>query len=100
MTARVVYQPCSDDTARKNLQTTILNPVQLSEVEDLLEPELRAELHSAYPDGKLFIWDLHHLEQEMPGLPWSQVTPSSSTLKQSSQSVPALLIVRIIAILP
>lgn len=25
--------------ARKNLQTTILNPVQLSEVEDLLEPE-------------------------------------------------------------
>ncbi|HHW1782254.1 TPA: hypothetical protein ACUT5A_003269, partial [Pseudomonas aeruginosa] len=58
MTARVVYQPCSDDTARKNLQTTILNPVQLSEVEDLLEPELRAELHSAYPDGKLFIWGL------------------------------------------
>ena len=58
MTARVIYQPCSDDVARKNLQTTILNPVQFSDVVDLLEPELREELRAAYPDGKLFIWGL------------------------------------------
>lgn len=58
MTARVVYQPCSQDVARKNLQTTILNPVQFSKVAELLEPELRAELQAAYPDGKLFIWGL------------------------------------------
>jgi len=58
MTARVIYQPCSEDVARKNLQTTILNPVPLREVADLLESELRAELSAAYPDGKLFIWGL------------------------------------------
>jgi len=58
MTAGVVYQPCSDKVARKNLQTTILNPVSFSEIADLLEPELRAELDMVYPDGKLFIWGL------------------------------------------
>jgi len=58
MTVRVIYQPCSQDVARKNLQTTILNPVLFSEVEELLEPALRAELQADYPDGKLFIWGL------------------------------------------
>ncbi|WP_409285458.1 hypothetical protein [Pseudomonas protegens] len=58
MTARVIYQPCSDDVARKNLQTTILNPVLFSEIADLLEPELQAELLAAFPDGKLYIWGL------------------------------------------
>lgn len=42
MTARVIYQPCSDDVARKNLQTTILNPVLLSDIADLLSLELQA----------------------------------------------------------
>lgn len=58
MTARVIYQPCSDLVARKNLQTTILNPVPFHEIEDLLEDELRATLSAAYPKGKLFIWGL------------------------------------------
>lgn len=58
MTARLIYQPCSDPVARKNLQTTILNPVRLKEIADLLEPPLLAELKLAYPDGKLFIWGL------------------------------------------
>lgn len=44
MTARVIYQPCSDKIARKNLQTTVLNPVQFSDIQDLLDPELRSQL--------------------------------------------------------
>jgi len=55
---RVAYQPCSDPVARKNLQTTILNPVRLTDIEDLLSPDFRQQLRSAYPDGKLFIWGL------------------------------------------
>lgn len=58
MTARVIYQPCSDKIARKNLQTTVLNPVQFSDIQDLLDPELRSQLSRAYPDGKLTIWGL------------------------------------------
>lgn len=56
--ARVFYQPCSDATAQKNLQTTILNPVQLTDIKDLLEHELKNEIHREFPDGKLFIWGL------------------------------------------
>jgi len=58
MTARLIYQPCSDDLARKNLQTTILNPVSLHEIADLLTPEMRVELGEIFPDGKLYIWGL------------------------------------------
>jgi hypothetical protein len=58
MTARLVYQPCSEDIAGKNLQTTILNSVSFSAIADLLEPELQSELMTAFPDGKLFIWGL------------------------------------------
>lgn len=56
--ARVAYQPCSDPIARKNLQTTILNPVLLSDIEDLLSSDLKQQLQLAYPDGRLFIWGL------------------------------------------
>ena len=58
MTPRVFYQPCSQPIARKNLQTTILNPVLLDDIADLLEPELLADLYKAYPAGKLCIWGL------------------------------------------
>ncbi|UVK83785.1 hypothetical protein LOY46_03475 [Pseudomonas sichuanensis] len=58
MTAHLVYQPCSDDVAAKNLQTTILNPVSFHTIADLLEPDLRAELAMTFPDGQLFIWGL------------------------------------------
>lgn len=58
MTACLVYQPCSDNIARKNLQTTILNPVPFDEVVDLLDFDLRAQLETACPDGLLYIWGL------------------------------------------
>lgn len=58
MTARVIYQPCSEKIARKNLQTTILNPVQFNDIQDLLDPELRSQLSNAYPNGRLTIWGL------------------------------------------
>ncbi|MEG2816638.1 MAG: hypothetical protein RR907_03640 [Comamonas sp.] len=69
---RVVYQPCSDPVARKNLQTTILNPVQLADIEDLLQPDLRQKLRSAYPDGHLFIWGLASPKTEQS---WLEMEP-------------------------
>lgn len=58
MTANVVYQPCSEPVARKNLQSTILNPVLLDDIEALLDPVLAAALRAENPSGELHIWGL------------------------------------------
>lgn len=72
MMVRVAYQPCSDTKARKNLQTTILNPVLLSDIEDLLPLDLKQQLRSAYPDGRLFIWGLASPKTRKD---WSELEP-------------------------
>lgn len=58
MTAKVVYQPCSEPVARKNLQSTILNPIFLDDIEGVLDPDLAADLRSQNPSGKLHVWGL------------------------------------------
>lgn len=70
--ARVAYQPCSDPKAQKNLQTTILNPVLLSDIEDLLSSDVKQKLESAYPDGRLFIWGLASTKTIKA---WSELEP-------------------------
>lgn len=58
MTGKVVYQPCSEPVARKNLQSTILNPIYLNDIEGFLEPEFAAVLRAENPSGKLNVWGL------------------------------------------
>ncbi|MBX8574651.1 hypothetical protein [Pseudomonas cichorii] len=64
MTVSVVYQPCSEKVARKNLQTTILNPVLLEEIGPLLKPDLLKVLHAEYPAGKVYVWGLSPSQTE------------------------------------
>ncbi|KPA98911.1 hypothetical protein [Pseudomonas asplenii] len=72
MTLQVAYQPCSDKVARKNLQTTILNPISLDDIDPLLDPTLRTALHAEHPDGKVFIWGLSPSQTEKP---WAAMQP-------------------------
>jgi hypothetical protein len=73
MTVAVVYQPCSDPVARKNLQNTILNPIFLDDIEHLLDPALAATLRAESPSGKLYIWGLSPSNTESA---WLRMAPN------------------------
>ncbi|MCV4263748.1 hypothetical protein OH708_19750 [Pseudomonas capsici] len=77
MTIRVIYQPCSEKVARKNLQTTILNPVLLEEIGPLLDPGLLQVLHAEHPTGKVYIWGLSPSQTEKP---WAAMQPGDLVL--------------------
>lgn len=73
MTVAVVYQPCTNKVARKNLQNTILNPIFLDDIAHLLDPALSATLRAENPSGKLYIWGLSPSNTEAA---WLRMAPN------------------------
>ncbi|EOZ5051109.1 hypothetical protein [Pseudomonas aeruginosa] len=69
--AHLVYQPCTEKVARKNLQRTILNPVELDELKGLIPSDTYLDLASRNPDGKVYIWGV---------VPSKNTTPSFNRL--------------------
>lgn len=76
----VVLQPCAAAISKKHYEDTIKSPVELDEIDGLLNPSDVARLHELYPSGKVPLWGAKPGENNQHVPKWQRMRPGDVIL--------------------
>lgn len=76
----VVLQPCAAVISKKHYEDTIKSPVDLDEIDGLLDPSDVARLFELYPSGKVPLWGAKPGENNQHVPKWQRMRPGDIIL--------------------
>lgn len=76
----VVLQPCAAAISKRHYEDTIKSPVDINEIDGLLDPSDVARLHELYPSGKVPLWGAKPGENNQHVAKWQRMRPGDIIL--------------------
>lgn len=70
---RIVLQPSANPASRQHYADTIEKPVQISQAESFLTPELISDLQAIYPTGAMSLWGTTPGERSQHVTKWERI---------------------------
>ena len=78
--SRVILQPTSNPIALDHYRNTIENPVLISIMEPYITEELKKQILSIYPDGKVYVWGVTNGVNDTNKRKWENISRGDVTL--------------------